>query len=93
MLKTLKVRPTTKITRLAMRNRFLASEKRSIYTAADTNVDIRIFLDDLNAATFIDISREDTITNVHMLEEAGLLDVGRASIILDTPVDPQEVHK
>ncbi len=83
--------PTTIITKLAFRNRFTQAEKVALYTAAETNVPIRVYLDDVNAATFIDLSRPDTSIGVQQLESAGLLAPGRANEILTAPV--QEIEK
>ena len=80
-----------RITKLAFRNRFTPAEKNALYTAAKSNVDIQIYLDDVNAATFIDLQRADTRDNVHALEAAGLIAAGRAAEILDTPPHPEEV--
>ena len=44
----------------------------------------------MNAANFIDLANVDTRTGVQALETLGLLDAGRAAIILDTPVTPEE---
>ena len=44
------MQPSTKITRLAFRNRFTSPEKVAIYDLAKTNTLIAIFLDDINAA-------------------------------------------
>lgn len=80
-----------RITKLAFRNRFTAAEKTALYTAAKTNVDIQIYLDDVNAATYIDLQRADTRASVQGLETAGLIAAGRALQILDAPVQPDEV--
>lgn len=80
-----------RITKLAFRNRFTAAEKTALYTAAKTNVDIQIYLDDVNAATYIDLQRADTRASVQELETAGLIAAGRALQILDAPVQPDEV--
>lgn len=82
--------PTTIITRLAFRNRFTQAEKVALYTAAETNIQLRVYLDDVNAATFIDLSRPDTSIGVQQLEGAGLLAPGRANEILTNPVQDIE---
>lgn len=84
-------RTGSRITKLAFRNRFTSAEKNALYTAAKTSVDVQIYLDDVNAATYIDLQRADTRANVQSLETAGLIAAGRAAIILDTPVQPDEV--
>ncbi|MFT5766730.1 MAG: hypothetical protein ACI9DH_000549 [Halioglobus sp.] len=72
----------TVFTRLAFRNRFTMAEKQTIYTAAASSVDIRIFLDDLAAASEIDITNLQTAGGVQALEAAGLIATGRSTEIL-----------
>jgi len=72
----------TPITLLAFRNRFTMTEKQGIYTAAETVVDIRIFLDDIAAASEIDLTDPQTIAGVQALEAAGLITTVRATEIL-----------
>jgi hypothetical protein len=81
------------ITRLAFRNRFTQQEKAAIYTAAQSNVSLQVFMDDLNAATYIDVERPDTIQAINTLETAGLLAAGRAAEILSTTILPIERYK
>lgn len=85
------ITPANRITKLAFRNRFTPAEKNALYTAAKSSVDIQIYLDDVSAATFIDLQRADTRANVQALETAGLLAAGRAMQILDAPIRPDEV--
>lgn len=93
--------PSTRITRLAFRNRFTPAEKAALEMAAldDPTADmparmqaatLRAYLADVAAATFIDLDRADTRAGVESLEAAGLLAEGRAAEILDTPVQPDE---
>lgn len=90
-----------RITRLAFRNRFTSAEKISMEIAALDNpaaamparaqaAALRANQADLASATFVDLQRPDTRAGVQMLEAAGLLAVGRASIILDAPVQADE---
>jgi len=74
--------PISIITRLAFRNRFTMAEKQGIYTAAETSVDIRIFLDDIAVASDIDLADSQTVSGVESLETAGLISAGRAAEIL-----------
>lgn len=74
--------PRMRLTKLEFRNQFTFAEKQAIYTAAETSVDIEIFLDDLMAAEYIDCDNSNTITNVNALETAGLIAAGRADEIL-----------
>lgn len=73
-----------RISCLAFRNRFTQAEKVALYTARATNVAIDIYLDDVQAATYIDLSRADTQATVNWLEAEGFLAAGRANVILTT---------
>lgn len=79
------------LTRLAFRNRFTPAEKVALYTAAESSVQIKIYLDDLAAATFVDPERPDTIAGVQALETAGVIGAGRAAEILTAPVTDEEM--
>lgn len=81
-----------KITRLSFRNRFTLQEKGAIYTVAKTNVGIQVWLDDLAAATFVDLARADTIATVNQLAAYGFITSARAAEILNTPVTPGEAY-
>ena len=72
----------TRLTRLEFRNRLTSTEKEAIYTAAETSVAIRIWLDDLAAAEYIDLADAATIAAVNGLESLTLIGVGRADEIL-----------
>ena len=93
--------PLTQITRLAFRNRFTQPEKVALELAAlddaaapmpqrQQAAALRAYLADVAAATFIDLARPDTRAGVQFLEAAGLLAEGRALVILDAPVQPEE---
>lgn len=79
------------LTRLAFRNRFTPVEKVALYTAAESSVQIKIYLDDLAAATFVDPERADTIAGVQALEAATIIGPGRAAEILTAPVTDEEM--
>jgi hypothetical protein len=72
----------TRLTRLEFRSQFTQSELQAIYTARAASVDIQIYLDNLNAAQFIELSDARTITGVQALESGGLIGTGRAAEIL-----------
>jgi len=74
--------PRLRLTKREFRNQFTFAEKQAIYTAAETSVDIRIFLDDLMAAKYIDCDNSDTVASVSALETATLIGTGRADEIL-----------
>lgn len=86
--------PSARITRLAFRNRFTQAEKVALELAALDNPSatmpqrqqaaaLRAHLKDLDAATFVDLNRPETVTAVQALEAGGLLASGRAATILD----------
>jgi len=61
---------STRLTRLEFRNRFTQAEKQALYTAAESNIDIRIYLDDLAAAEYVDVSDPTTIASINSLAPA-----------------------
>lgn len=84
----------TSITNYAFLNRFtdeeairidLASQGSTVEAAMMRRVQKKI-----DAAKFIDLSDPDTRNGVNALEQFGLLDIGRASIILDSPIQDKE---
>ena len=89
------------VTRLAFRNRFTAAEKVALEMASlddpaapmtqrQQAAMLRVNLEDVKTATFIDLDRQDTRTGVQAMEAAGLLAAGRAAEILDAPLRPEE---
>ena len=52
---------------------------------------VRRYLSKVNAAQHIDLADDETRTGVHVLEAAGLLQPGRALVILDAPIEPKEL--
>jgi hypothetical protein len=74
--------PTRRITKLAFRNRFTDIEKLALYTAAESSVQLRVYLDDLAAAEFVDLDYGATVAGVQALEAAGIIGAGRAADIL-----------
>jgi len=71
-----------RITKLAFRNRFTDLEKLALYTAAESSVQLRVYLDDLAAAEFVDLDYGATVAGVQALEVAGIIGAGRAAEIL-----------
>ena len=82
--------PNWKITKLALRNRFTLAEMAGFYTAAANNVLFKILLDNLSVATFVDLTRPDTIQAMYALVSAGVLTSDRASAVLT--VIPQAIE-
>lgn len=75
--------PTATVwTVLAFRSRFTEDEKRAIYTARTSSIDIQIWLDDLAAASDVRSDDPRMIAGVQGLEAAGLLTSGRAAEIM-----------
>ncbi len=86
-----------RITRLAFLSRFTDTEAISIDLASSGNTPqaaaLRRYLNKVNAATYIDLAREDTQTGVRALEALGILAAGRADEILGPPVFDIERYK
>lgn len=91
-----------RITKLAFRNRFTTTEKVMLEMASLDNpaatmqarqmaATLRVYLKDLDNATFIDLERSDTVAGVNTLAALGLLAAGRPAEILSPIIQPQEV--
>lgn len=78
------------ITKLAFKQRLTQAERIAIRAAASSNPIVFDFLDILDSATFVDLQRADTIDGINAMEVAGLLAVGRATEILNAPVQDYE---
>ena len=70
----------TRLTRYEFRNRFTAAEKVAMYDSTDTM--IRVFLDDVQAAEYIDVNNQNTIDGVNHLVSEGIITSGRATEVL-----------
>lgn len=90
-----------RVTRLAFRNRFTQPEKVALELAAlddpsaamaqrQQAAALRVYLADVDAATFIDLSRPDTMAGVQALEAMSLIAAGRADEILMAEIQPHE---
>jgi hypothetical protein len=80
----------TKISRLALKLRMTADERKNIRAAAESNADVFDFMDLLSDSTYIDLTRAETVGGVNSLETAGLLGPGRADEILTDAVTKEE---
>lgn len=91
-----------KITKLAFRERFTSSEKITIELASidvpngtmdarAAAAQMRVWLEDIDAAQFIDLRYQPTRDGVQALEAYGLIGTGRAAAILDTEPTADEV--
>lgn len=87
--------PIMTITRLAFRNRFTMAEKVALYVASQTpqGLPLKVYLDDMAAATFVDLLRADTILGINTLVSLGLLTPSRANEILTTVPVAHEIYK
>ena len=74
-----------KITKLAFRQRFQMAEMAAIYTAMASNIVVKIMIDNLSMATYVDLSRTDTIQGVYYMVSLGILSAERANQVLTTP--------
>lgn len=91
-----------KITPLAFFNRFTQVEQLNIELASLDNPSataeqrqqaamLRIYVRNVNVATYVDLDRADTQNGVNTLEAMGIIGVGRANEILTAPVTLIEV--
>ena len=53
---------------------------------------LRVQMDDIHMARYIDVTNESLIAGVHMLETVGLLAPGRANEILNAPITTTELY-
>lgn len=83
--------PSTKVTKLKFKQRLTQAERIAIRLAAKTNEIVEDFLDLIKDAEYIDLSLTETIGGVQYLEAAGIIAVGRADEILNTPVAYDEI--
>ena len=87
----------TQITRLAFLSRFTDEEAVALDLASIgatvPAASLRRYMAKVNAASFIDLSREDTRAGVLALEPMGILGDGRALEILDAPIQDHEVPR
>lgn len=69
---------------LAFRSRFTDGEKIAIYTAAESSLGVRVWLDDLAAAQgqMVDLNDERIVAGVNAMEFGGMIGAGRAAEIL-----------
>ena len=83
------------VSRKAFLSRFTDAEAIDIDLASNgatrEAAAVRRYLSKVNAAQHIDLADEETRTGVQALEAAGLLQPGRALVILDAPIEPKEL--
>ena len=81
----------TRITVLAFRKRFTLEERVALEKRAREDAMIRVFLDDVAAATYIDLTDPDLRECLEAAAILGVLEVTRVDEILDKPVRPEEL--
>ena len=83
------------VSRKAFLSRFTDAEAIDIDLASigatQEAATVRRYLSKVNAAQHIDLADNETRTGVQALEAAGLLQPGRALVILDAPIEPKEL--
>lgn len=82
--------PDMRVTRLAFKNRMTQAERIAVRAASNSDSVIFDFMDLVSDAQFIDLSRADTQAGVNYLESQGHLAAGRASEILNDPIQQDE---
>lgn len=91
----------SRLSRLAFRNRFTTAEKVGLEIASlddpsatmeqrQDAAALRVYLKDVDSASFIDLADPTTIAGVQALEAAGLLEPGRTEEILLAPIQAGE---
>ena len=81
----------TRITVLAFRKRFTLEERVALEKRAREDAMIRVFLDDVTAATYIDLTDPDLRECLEAAAILGVLEVTRVDEILDKSVRSEEL--
>ena len=79
------------LTVLAFRQRFTQPERVAIETAAATSMDVRVYLADLAASTYVSLQDPRIIAGLEALVAVELLTEQRKDEILQAPVAPHEI--
>ncbi|MDO9711039.1 hypothetical protein [Paracraurococcus lichenis] len=74
--------PKTRLTGLEFMNRLSTEESAAIATAAQSNASVLVWLLKLSAATYVDLTDQQTIEGVNAIKAAGLLTADRAAELL-----------
>ena len=85
------VKPTNRITVLAFRKRFTLEERVALEKRAREDAMIRVFLDDVAAATYIDLKDPDLKECLEAAAALDVIEVNRVLEILDTPATEAEL--
>ena len=92
------------ITKYAFRNRFTQVEKEDLELAAAHNpadtqaakrqaARIRLWMEDIRSADYIDLNSTKIINGVNAMETAGVVGTGRANEILNNPITEEEEYQ
>ncbi len=82
-----------KITKLGLRQRMTFQELVVLTEAAQASIPLKVIMENLQVATYIDLSRPETIAAMNMIVSMGLLTAQRASEILNNPITELERYK
>jgi hypothetical protein len=93
--------PPRYIRKYAFRSRFTATEKEDLELAAAHNpadtiaakrqaARIRLWMEDIRSADYIDLDDTRIINGVNAMETNGIIGSGRAAIILGDPIEEDE---
>ena len=83
--------PTWVITKVAMISRFTPQEYVGIVGATKTDVEVQAWYDLFQAASKVDLQDQRTIAGIESLVPKNLLTQPRATEILTTPAQPNEI--
>jgi hypothetical protein len=83
--------PTWVITKVAMISRFTPQEYVGIVGATKTDVEVQAWYDLFQAATQINLQDQRTIAGIESMVPKNLLTQARATEILTTPAQPNEI--
>ena len=81
----------TRITVLAFRKRFTLEERVALEKRAREDAMIRVFLDDVAAATYIDLTDPDLRECLEAAAALDVIGVDRVAELLDAPVSEAEL--
>lgn len=83
--------PTWVITKVAMISRFTPQEYVGIVGATSTDVQVQAWYDLFQAATVVNLQDQRTIAGIESMVPKNLLTQARATEILTTPAQPNEI--
>ena len=83
--------PTFNITKVALISRFTPQEYVGIVGATKTDVEVQAWYDLFQAATIVNLQDQRTIAGVESFVTKSLLTQPRATEILTTPAQPNEI--